>query len=670
MSQDYLTSIVIVLGLAVAVSVIGQRLRLPKIVSFLLTGVLVGPHVLKLIGSYEQVEFLAEIGVVALLFTIGLEFSLRRLWEMRGTLLYGGIAQVSLTGLFAALWAWRMSLPAPAAVFAGFLVALSSTAVVLSTLEARGELQTPHGRTTLAILLFQDVMVVPMMLVIPFLSQQEAVNIKEIGILLGKIALVGAIVFMAARRAVPFILHRVAQSQDRQLMLLSVVFLGLGIAWLTSSLGLSLALGAFLAGLIVAESDYHHTALSHALPLRDVFTSFFFIAVGMLLDVPAVIREPVLIFLMVLGLMLLKIVAVMLAIMLLRLSIRTVLLTAMALCQVGEFSFVLYQAGLEAGLVSGALETYFLPVAVVTLLLTPFVIEIAPRVAEAAQRLPLPASLKGLMPEPSGEIVGLSNHLVIIGFGFNGRNLARVARAAGIPYAIVEMNPDTVREQRKRGEPIHYGDATHEATLHHVGVPQAGTVVVAISDPIATRRVTQLVKQLNPRCHLIVRTRFVADIEDLHRLGADEVIPEEFETAIEIFTRVLFRYLVPPSQIKRFVEQVRAGQYQALRTDAPVPRAPLEALLEHIAAHPELTVAEIRLCPASAFVGQDLAHAGLRQKYGITVLGIIRGGKGMPNPAAETVLHAGDTLIVMGPEKALQELAEVCELPPPTMSPI
>lgn len=663
MHQHILTNLVLLTGFAVLVVYLGHRLRLPGIVGFLLTGVLVGPGGLGLISSSEEVELLAEIGVIALLFTIGLEFSLGRLWEMRSALLLGGSAQVVLTIVVAALISWRLGQAPNTAIFIGFLVALSSTAVVLALLESKGEINSPHGRTVLGILLFQDVIVVALMLAIPLLTGGQTAVGPTAALLLGKAMLVIIVVVVATRWVVPAVLYRVTRIRDRELFLLTVVFLALGVAWLTNSLGLSLALGAFLAGLIVSESEYSHRALSSFLPLRDVFTSFFFISVGMLLDVQYVLSHPLLVLALALGVMLLKALLAMAAAALLRLPVRTVVLSGLALCQVGEFSFILYQAGHSAGLVAPSLAGPFLAVAVISLLLTPLVMGLAPQLAEAAQRLPLPRRLAGLgQQQPEAEDESLSDHLVIFGFGFNGSNLARVAKAAGIPYVILEMNPDTVLRERLAGEPIRYGDVTQEAALHQVSIETARIAVLAISDAAATRRAVELIRRLSPACTIITRTRFVAEIEDLQQLGAHEVIPEEFETAIAIFTRVLHHYQVPRSDSERFADQLRLGSYQLLRGEASTSEAPLTSLLELIAAHDQLDTATLYLCPNSPLAGQTLAGSNLRQEYGVTVLAVIHEDQPQPNPAPNTLLHPGDTLIVMGPQAALSHLAGVCQL--------
>jgi CPA2 family monovalent cation:H+ antiporter-2 len=308
--------------------------------------------------------------------------------------------------------------------------------------------------------------------------------------------------------------------------------------WLTASIGLSLALGAFLAGLIISQSEYSHHALGNVLPFRDVFMSFFFVSIGMLLDVDFLFQQPGLILLVALAILALKAVIACFVAFLLGLPLRTTILVGLALCQVGEFSFILSRTGVEHGLLAGPTYQFFLTVSVLTMAVTPFTIALAPRIAKIALRLPLPGVLRsGWHPVQGVKRVRKHDHLIIIGFGVNGRNVARAAGISGIPYTILEMDPEMVRTEQARGEPIYYGDATHESVFQHADIKDARIVVIAISDPAATRRITAISRRLNPKVHIIVRTRYLQEVKPLYELGADDVIPEEFETSVEIFTR-------------------------------------------------------------------------------------------------------------------------------------
>ena len=652
-----LNDILIIFGLSVLILFACNRLRVPAVVGFLLTGILVGPYGLGLIKALHEVEILAEIGVVLLLFTIGIEFSLQKMLQIKRSVLLGGALQVGITCLAALLVARHLGQPPGEAVFIGFLFALSSTAIVLRLIQERAEVDSPHGSTTLGILIFQDVIIVPMILVTPLLAGTGGGSGVSALLMVAQGVGIIALVLVSTKWVVPWVLFQVARTGSQELFLLSVVAICLSVALLTSGAGLSLALGAFLAGLIISESEYSHRALGNILPFRDAFTTFFFVSIGMLLDVGFLLREPAAVALLTVGILVVKSAIAGLAALLLGLPLRTAVLVGLALGQVGEFSFILSRTGVEHGLVTGDLYQLFLAGAVLSMAATPFMIALAPRVADAAVRLPLPRRLKaGFGPSPRTGGEAPRDHLVIIGFGVNGRNVARAAAVAGIPYVVIEMNPDTVRGERARGEPIHYGDATQETVLEHANVQEARVVVVAINDPTATRRVTEAVRRLNPKAHLIVRTRYVQEVEHLYGLGADEVIPEEFETSVEIFTRVLTKYLVPRDEIEKLVTAVRADGYEMLRSlsGAPASVADLKLQLPHI------EIVTLRVGRGSALAGRSLAQAELRRRHGVTVLAVRRGQDLQVNPAADMELHPGDVLYVLGPPERIAEAVALC----------
>jgi CPA2 family monovalent cation:H+ antiporter-2 len=660
MAIPLLNDIVIIFGLSVAVLFLCHRLGVPTIVGFLLTGILAGPHGLGLVSGVHEVERLAEIGVVLLLFTIGIEFSLKDLLQIKKSALLGGSLQVVLTLLIAGLIARRTGQAVGVSVFIGFLVSLSSTAIVLSLLRERAEVDSPHGRTTLAILLFQDVIVVPMMLFTPLLAGATGQVVPALLLLVAKGIGIIFLVIVGTKWVVPLILYHVARTRIREIFLLSVVAMCLGVAWLTSSIGLSLALGAFLAGLIISESEYSHQALGNILPFRDVFTSFFFVSIGMLLDVGFLFQQPGRVVLVALSVLALKTVIAGATTVLLGFPLRTAMLVGLALGQVGEFSFILSKTGVEYGLLTGDSYQLFLVVSVLTMATTPFIPALAPRLADSVSRWPLAKRVDAsLHPLAGGSGAakddGLKDHLIIIGFGVNGRNVARAAQVAGIPYVIIEMNPDTVKTERVRGEPIIYGDAAHEAVLDRAGIEHARVIVVAISDPVATRHITAMTRRLNPTGHIIARTRFLKEMRPLIQLGADEVIPEEFETSVEIFTRVLMKYLVPKDDIERFVTKVRADGYGMFRSLSK--RSP--SLSEVTLNLADVEVGTFQVGERSGMVGKSLAQIDLRKKYGVSLLAIRRESHILSNPSGDTKLCAHDVLIVLGPADKMAGLSDL-----------
>ncbi len=660
MEIQLLKDIVIIVGLSIAVIFICHRIRLPAIVGFLLTGILAGPHGLGLVKAAQEVEILAEVGVVSLLFTIGIEFSPRSLLQIKKSVLIGGSLQVLLTVLVTFAVARQLGQPFGESIFMGFLISLSSTAIVLKLIQERAEVDSPHGRTALAVLIFQDVIIVPMILVTPLLAGAAGNLGESLFFLAAKGVGIILLVMVGAKWIVPQALYQVARTRSRELFLLSVVAICLAVAWLTSSAGLSLALGAFLAGLIISESEYSHQAFGNILPFRDLFMSFFFVSIGMLLDVGFLFRQPMLIVLIALGVLAVKAIIAGSVAVLLGFPLRTTILVGFALSQVGEFSFILSKTGVEHDLLPANIFQLFMSVSVVTMAATPFVIALAPRMADLVLRLRMPRRLRsGLYPVREMKAVGKKDHLIIVGFGMNGRNVARVARVAGIPYVVIEMNPETVRSGQAEGEPIYYGDATEEAVLQNAHIKDAMVVVVAIADPAATRRITEVSRRLNPKTHLIARTRYLQEMKPLYKLGANEVIPEEFETSVEIFTRVLAKYLVPRDEIERLVAEVRSDGYEMFRSlskeSVSFPDLKLQL--------PDVEVSVLRVDQGSPLAGKSLAQIQLRKEYEVTVLAIRRDSRILTSPYGDIRLTADDALFVLGPPDKIAVVASLFRNP-------
>jgi len=659
MELTLLHDIIVIFGLAVLVLLVCHRLRIPSIVGFLLTGIMAGPHGIALVSSVEQVEVMAEFGVIILLFSIGLEFSFKSLLSIKRTIFLGGSLQVGLTILLTFIISRVLGMPVNHAIFLGFLVSLSSTAIVLKQLGERLELSAPHGRTALGILIYQDIIVVVMMLFTPLLAAGTP-DLVFFGWVLLKAAGMIALIFILSEYVIPPALYHVTRTQSRELFLLSIIVICFSVAWLTSIAGLSLALGAFLAGLIIAESEYSHEALGNIMPFIDTFTSLFFVSIGMLLNIQVAVDNIGLLLLFTLGILAVKGLVASLASIILGYPLRIAILVGFSLCQIGEFSFILSQTGVDSGLLGGGLYQGFLAASILTMMVTPFLIAFAPRAAALVEKIPLPERFRSgrYSWEAIDEDIEQKDQLIIIGYGLNGKNLSRAAAKTGIPYIILEMNSETVRREKELGEPIYYGDATNEMVLKQIKVYDARVVVIAISDSAATKRITSMVRKLNPEIHTIVRTRFVADVQDLYELGANEVIPEEYETSVEIFARVLDRYMVPRDEIEDYVHRVRMENYEMLRS---LPGNALQ-MDELKASLSNMEIGNLMIKPGYLLEGKSLAEIDLRSRCGAMVLAIKREGEIEPNPSGENTIHAGDNLVLLGTpdelRKAVRLLAE------------
>lgn len=642
-----LRDLAVVLAIATAVAVLFSRLRLSVVAAFLVAGAILGPTGAGLVSEPRMVEALAEIGIVLLLFTVGLEISPAGLGRMRREVVWAGGAQVSATILFtmAVLLLWGS--PAPEAIFVGFVVSLSSTAIVLKVLTDRMEVDTQQGRISVGILLFQDMAVIAMMLLLPFLRDWETARSSGVLMALAKAGLGVAALLLLARFLIPRLLREVVRLNSREILALTVLMIVLGTALLAHRWGLSLGLGAFLAGVVISESDYVHEIAAQIFPFRDVFTGVFFISVGMLLHLPFLGRNLHLILPIAVAVALLKAVSAGTAIRALGNSWRISVISAIGLVQIGEFSFLLMSEGFRAGLIGGIQYQFLLAVAILTMVATPSLIGGAPWMARRWERWVAPAEFSAQNDDAgAARETGLANHVIIAGFGMNGRNLARVLRATRVPYVVVDLNDAQVRKGRAEGEPMFYGDVNLPEILDRLGAARARILVLAISDPMATRRAVGVARRINPHLFLLVRTRYVADIDDLLALGANAVIPEEFETSVEIFSRVLREYHVPDHVIRQQEELVRSGAYRILRERALVrPDDALAGFEEFL----RRKVIEIFYVSASSeWVGTPAGDLPVGNDSGIVLLALLRGDRAILQPQPSEILEVGDKLVLFG----------------------
>lgn len=645
--------LVLILAASVAVLFASHRIRLSPVSALLLTGMLIGPSGIGFVDRHD-VEVFAEVGVVLLLFTVGLEVSLVRLRQNLSAFLFGGGLQVGVTLVLTATMAALLGANWNQGLFFGFLAALSSTAVVLKTYADRQELQSPQGTLAAGILLFQDFCLAPMILVVPILAGTVATHAAGI---LGRLAigiLLVSVVFILARRLMPHVFDWIVSTRIREVFVLGALGVCLAMSLLTAHLGFSLALGAFLAGLILSESEYHHQVIAEVLPFRDVFNSLFFISVGMLLDIGLLAHTGARVLALGATLLVGKFVIVAFVAFLLGYSGRIALITGMSLAQIGEFSFVLGGLGMAYGLLDEPTYQAFLGASVFTLIFTPLLIQLAPRVATRAMRFKTPRAVDRLRLGGAALVappVELRDHVMVIGFGLNGRNVSRVLKETAIPFVVIELDGALVRRGRQMEIPVVFGDATRPEILVAYGISRARAVVVAISDLSATRQIVRSARKANPNVYLLVRTRSVAHVEELLRAGANEVIPEEFETSIEIFSRVLHHYHVPRNVIDAQARIVRGEGYELLRVEG---RA--EPALDRIAEILEATLTETFLLTAgSPAIGRTLRQLDLRRHSGgATVIAVVRSEAPLTNPSPDLALEANDILVLVGNHAALE----------------
>jgi len=661
------TDLLIILLVSVPVAYLCLRVKLPLLVGLMLTGMAIGPYGIGLIKDLQGIEVLSEIGVMLLLFTFGLEFSIKRLAGMKRIVLIGGGLQVIVTTALVATVFSLIGRPIKQAVFFGFLVALSSTAIVLKSYVDRNEIDAPHGRAGVGILLFQDISIVFMLLAIPLLGGEDVVSVSRIAIDLGSALLALVLIVVGAWFLLPKFLHRIVSLKSPEVFLLTIVLFGLGMSWVTSHFGLSLALGGFIAGVVLADTEYNHQVTTEVLPFRDVFNSLFFVSIGLLLSISSLVSNIAVVLVVVLALIVGKAFVVWAIVRILGYPQRVAAMVGLGLAQIGEFSFVLAKAGKGVGLVDDADYQIFLAASVISMIATPFLIAAAPRVAEWTQSMLSDGDRRGIENVEDEDIHmtssgGLQQHTIIVGYGLNGRNLSRVLRAVGIPYVVLELNAEVVKRAKTKGEKINFGDSTRREVLSHAAIDKAWSLVLAISDPHAARRTVQQARLMNPNLHIVVRTRYVAEIPELFKIGATEVIPEEFETSIEIFARVLTRYGTPRNVIEGQIDRIRQQGYEMLRTQSiPAP------IRESVSVLDTALTESIFLMPGSPAIDKTLGELDLRGETGATVIAVIRDGNTKVSPGADYRLEERDTVILVGSPTKLKRAMDV--LAPSSLQP-
>jgi CPA2 family monovalent cation:H+ antiporter-2 len=643
MELGVLKDIVIIFALSTFVNFIFTRIKVPAIIGYLITGVIAGPHLLALINSPENVEVMAEIGVILLMFTIGLEFSLNHLLNIRRIVFLGGFMQLLLTAGATLLMARVYQFGWAESVFVGFLTALSSTAVVLKLLQERSELTTQYGKTTVGILIFQDIILIPLLLFTPILGGATADIGNELLMLLLKTTGIIIFIYIGNRWLMPRLLHLIAMTHSQELFLMSILLFCLAVAMLTHELGMSLAFGAFLAGLMISDSEYSHSAFGNLIPFKDVFTSFFFVSIGMLLDLGFVYDNPWLVITTVLLVIVLKtIIAGFTAFSLGHTFFGTVVI-GLSLAQVGEFSFILARLGLTNKIITPYHYQLFLSVAITSMALSPLLMQVSRPLANLILKLPLPQSLvDGLFPLKQVEIPEIKSHIVLIGKDSRAINLAAMIKKMELPFTSIIFDPDRARKQIENGNLAVFGDATNEPVLRQAYVHTAEMVIVSVGDLIKAMSIVEHVRRMNRHAYIIVRTRHVTDIEELYRIGATQVIPEEFETAIDFFERILGKYLIPRMETERAIARIREDNYGIFREKDKVGGY---SLLKDI---PDIEIAAVKVEEKSVFAGKTIAETALRKTCGVTMVALKHEDKIITNPGPATVVNSNDIAYLLG----------------------
>ncbi len=654
MELTILRDIVVIFALSTFVNLLFTRLNIPTVIGYLITGIVAGPYLLGMVGEHENIEILAEIGVILLLFTIGLEFSLAHLVKIRRIVFFGGLLQVFATaGVFYIVSSfydmdWKSSL------FVGFLAALSSSALVLKLLQERSELTSNYGRTVLGILIFQDLMLVPLLLFTNLLGNPSAELGNELLLLLVKAVGIIIFVYVGSRWVFPRILHFIALAKNQELFMMSILLICFGVALLTYQLGMSLAFGAFLAGLMISDTEYSHNTFGNLIPFKDIFTSFFFVSIGMLLDLNFVLDN----FLLVIGSVFLvlffKALIASVTGFILGHTFRGIVLIGLALSQVGEFSFILAKEGFNYNILSSFHYQLFLAVAVITMALTPLLIHFSVPMANRILLLPMPDFLRnGLFPLKEVEIPDFKNHLVIIGKDPSSLKLSIMAKHYGIKHVSVIFDPVIAKEKMNAGDKVVYGDAVNEPILLKAHVDTCDVVVVSVGDIIPSMAIIEKVKKINSQAFVIVRARNVESIPQLYSIGADQIFPEKFEIAIDFFNRVLMRRLYPQKEINRMLAHIRSMNLGEFSEKDMVNQPSILDELQNV------NITALSVEEGSFVADKTLGETDLRKKAGVTLLAVKRGEDVIEHPNLRTRFLNGDIAYVLGDPEQVNLAAEL-----------
>lgn len=571
-APPFLAEIVAIVLVSAAAAYICQQLGLVPIIGFLLAGVLISPNLTGLVTDRELIEATAEIGVILLLFTIGLEFSLDKLSKIKRLIFVGGGTQVLLTTLLVALLLMLFGIDWKIGIFTGFLVALSSTAIVLKILADRGETNTQTGQIGLGFLIFQDLVIIPMVLLVPILGGQGGTNL-EIAIALGKAVFVIAAVLVFARRLMPKALEIISRACSPEIFLLSVIAICFGTAYLTSLAGVSVSLGAFLAGLVVSESRFSQNALSEILPLQTLFSATFFVSVGMLLDVSFFMDNFILVISVVLVVLVIKILTTGISAISLGYKVPIALASGLMLAQIGEFSFVLERAGREVNMFpAGMAETgsqIFIASTVILMILTPFLTQLGMKLKDRMSFMVEEKSLNEMELNISNEDFSkLENHVIVAGYGKCARKLVNVLSQSGIPYIITTLSPIGANEAQSRGFPVLLGDASKYHILDLAGIQYAKMLIIPDDEPAMAHRISSVAHNLNPTMKIVVRSKHMEDMEELLKAGADQIILEELEGIVQLIASIFHNFNVPTEEVERHIESMRGDSYAVLEDKA------------------------------------------------------------------------------------------------------
>lgn len=630
-----LKDIILILFLAVLLILILSRLKIPPVIGFLLTGVLIGPSAFKFVKATQDIELLAEIGIILLMFTIGLEFSVDKIRRMmRDFLLFGGLQVLLCWIVFSTIFS-LLDLSFQSSVLAGFILALSSTAIVLKLLQDGDDLNSPAGIKMTGILLFQDAVIIPAIIILPFITQfgqGKSLDIIQ-NILLAFASVI--IIFLISKWLLPKIFGFILRLGIPDLLMVTVFVYLFGVALLAHTLGVSLAMSALVIGIAISDSVYAHQINTEIIPSKYIFISIFFISIGMFVDVAYFIAHFSDIILVTLGIIVVKTVLILVLFIIFRHPLNVGFMTALGLAHIGEFSFIILKLSDEFNLFEKDTHQLLLSAAVLSMFTVPLALK-------AGKKISGYDKLKKELPGADNPKM-MNHHTIIAGLGVTGQNIIRVLKLLNIPYAIIDINPANIKKYKADNENIYYGSVDRRENLLHVGVKQASLIVVAINDVEAAKRTVTFARDLNPEIKIIVRVNFLTQVDSFYKLGADLVLSQDMETSL-IFINHILKFYNMPDHVSRIQTNLLRKEHYRFFLKKEVREAWKIAIVDAVEQDNELFF----ISPHSKHAGKVLGKLEPFSYEDIKILGIIRQNKVLTELLSEVVLASFDTIIFSG----------------------
>lgn len=656
LDHNFLIEIATIFLFASVLGLVLNKFRQPAIIAYILTGVLLGPNMLGWVKNEALIAQLSELGIIALLFTLGLEFSFDKFKQVRKTAFFAGILQVIITILVVTGILKLLNFSTPSSLLIGCIVALSSTVIVLKSLAESAQSDSIHGRIMLGILIIQDLSLIPIMLLLPNLGAESGASLSSLIFPIAKAVIFLILTLVLSLKIAPIVTGFITTSKE--MLVTSSITIAIGTAIAANYFGIPLELGAFIAGLALSITAHSKQVIAEVIPFRDVFAMVFFVSIGMLMDIQFFIHHFPLVLSIVAAIFLIKFIICFSLIYFARYSGQTALWIGLALFQIGEFSFVLAKTGASYNIIDHDIYSLTIISALITMLLTPFIVRYIPNLTLALQQLPFwNIHFKGKILVQKQEPI-LQNHVVICGYGPIGKSLAKILRLQNINFIVIEMNSKTINKLHQEHIQAIYGDATNIEVLRHANVDKAKVFVVTLPDAKSNELAILSARSLNEDIFIVARSRYLSGIDCLYRAGANTVIHEEYQTSIAVIVNTLTRLGFSESQIESVAQLLKDNKYQLLQESYLMQ----DSVSGRMSILKNTEVDWIKMKEDNLLVSKTIADSRIRTLTGASIISIVKNDNNIPNPSPDTIIEADDILVVLGTSEQLLKLKEIINI--------